>query len=122
MENTYLKIELEETIKPKDQVFFKTLLWEFLSTIFPKANPDFENQIQNINIWLIEFDVNGIPEREIGLDKDEKVVMIMPWKDNYGYWTDTNFNLKDFKNGFNYLQIAEAYFENAWNQFESNNC
>lgn len=46
----------------------------------------------------------------------------MPWKDNYGYWTDTNFNLKDFKNGFNYSQIAKAYFESAWNQFESNNC
>ena len=100
MDNTYLKIELEETIKPKRSSFFKTLLWKFLSTIIPKANPDFENQIQNINIWLIEFDENGITEREIGLDKDEKTVMIMPWKDNYGYWTDNNFKLQDFKKWF----------------------
>lgn len=121
MENTYLKIELEETIKPKRSSFFKTLLWKFLSTIIPKANPDFENQIQNINIWLIEFDENGIPEREIGLDKDEKTVMIMPWKDNYGYWTDNNFKLQDFKNGFKYSEIDNEYFESRWNYFAEKN-
>ena len=121
MENTYLKIELEETIKPKRSSFFKTLLWKFLSTIIPKANPDFENQIQNINIWLIEFDENGIPEREIGLDKDEKTVMIMPWKDNYGYWTDNNFKLQDFKNCFKYSEIDNEYFESRWNYFAEKN-
>ncbi len=121
MENTYLKIELEETIKPKRSSFFKTLLWKFLSTIIPKANPDFENQIQNINIWLIEFDENGIPEREIGLDKDEKTVMIMPWKDNYGYWIDNNFKLQDFKNGFKYSEIDKEYFESRWNYFAEKN-
>ena len=121
MQNTYLKIKLEETIKPKRSSFFQTILSKFLLTVIPKANPDFENQIQNINIWLIEFDEDGIPEREIGLDKDGKTVMIMPWKDNYGYWTDNNFNLQDFENGFNCSEIEKDYFENEWIAFEQNN-
>ena len=70
---------------------------------------NFENEIDKINTWLIEFDAGGIPEREIGLDKDGKVVMIMPWKDNYGYWTDNNLNLTDFMNGFTYSEIENEY-------------
>lgn len=122
MKNTYIKIELDEGNKPQKLNFWHKILEKFLSTIIPKANPDFENQIQNTNIWLIEFDENGIPEREIGLDKDEKGVIIMPWKDNYGYWTDNNLNLENVKNGFNYSEIEEAYFKNEWNLFDSNNC
>ena len=99
----------------------RTLLGKFLSTIIPKANPDFENEIDKINTWLIEFDAGGIPEREIGLDKDGKVVMIMPWKDNYGYWTDNNLNLTDFMNGFTYSEIENEYFEHRWNNFAENN-
>ena len=121
MKNTYLKIELDESKNPQKSNFFHNFLEKFLSTILPKANPDFENQIQNINIWLIEFDEDGIPEREIGLDKDGKTVMIMPWKDNYGYWTDNNFNLQDFENGFNSSEIEKDYFEKEWIQFDQNN-
>lgn len=70
---------------------------------------------------VIEFDEGGIPEREIGLDKDGTVVMIMPWKDNYGYWTDSNFNLKDFIIGFNFSEIENEDFEQKWSHFNENN-
>ena len=121
MKNTYLKIELAESIESEKSNLFDTLIEKFLSKIIPNANPDFDNQIPTTNIWLIEFDEGGIPEREIGLDKDGKVVMIMPWKDNYGYWTDNNFNLKDFMNGFKYCKIENEYFEHRWNYFAENN-
>jgi hypothetical protein len=121
MKNTYLKIELEETSQPEKSNFLGTLLKKLFSTIIPKANPDFEGQIHNINIWLIEFDEDGIPEREIGLDKYAKTVMIMPWKDNYGYWTDNNFKLQDLKNGFKYSEIEKDYFEKEWIEFDQNN-
>ena len=121
MGKTFLKIELEEIIKPKRSSFFQNLLWKFVSTIIPKANPDFENYIHDVNIWLIEFNDNGIPEREIGLDKDDKTVMIMPWKDNYGYWTDNNFKLQDFMNGFKYSEIEDEYFESRWKCFTKKN-
>lgn len=121
MKNTYLKIELGESIESEKSNLLRTLLGKFLSTIIPKANPDFENEIDKINTWLIEFDAGGIPEREIGLDKDGKVVMIMPWKDNYGYWTDNNLNLTDFMNGFKYSEIENEYFEHRWKNFAENN-
>lgn len=121
MKNTYLKIELGESIESEKSNLLRTLLGKFLSTIIPKANPDFENEIDKINTWLIEFYEEGIPKREIGLDKDGKVVMIMPWKDNYGYWTDNNLNLTDFMNSFTYSEIENEYFEHRWNNFAENN-
>ena len=51
MKNTYLKIELGESIESEKSNLLRTLLGKFLSTIIPKANPDFENEIQNINTW-----------------------------------------------------------------------
>lgn len=45
----------------------------------------------------------------------------MPWKDNYGYFTDNNFKLQDFKNGFTYSEIERDYFEQEWKQFNENN-
>lgn len=121
MKKTYLKIEIDGSIESEKSNLFDTLIEKFLSTIIPKANPDFENEIQNINTWLIEFDGCGIPEREIGLDNDGKTVMTMPWKDNYVYWTDNNFHLQDFINGFKYSEIKNEYFEQRWNQFDENN-
>jgi len=79
----------------------KKLLVGVLTTIIPKANPDFEDKIDEVKYWLVECDnESGIPEREIGLDKEGRVILKMPYKDNYGYWTDNNLLLKDFKRTF----------------------
>lgn len=51
MKNTYLKIELDERIESEKSTFIDTLIEKLLLTIIPKANPDFENEIQNINTW-----------------------------------------------------------------------
>ena len=73
-----------------------------VSSIIPKANPDFENKIDLIETWIVELDnETGIPEREIGMDKDGRIIVKMPFKDNYGYWTDNNLLLTDFKDSFN---------------------
>ena len=122
MKKTYLKIDFEhrETEKTNPN-FFVIFLEKILVKISNAANPDFDNQIHKTDNWLIEFDEFGIPEREIGLDKDGKTVMIMPWKDNYGYFTDNNFKLQDFKNGFSYSEIERDYFEQEWKQFNENN-
>ncbi|WHF52549.1 hypothetical protein QGN23_04545 [Chryseobacterium gotjawalense] len=121
MKYTYLKIELDEISQPEKSNFFITLLEKFLSTIIPKANPDFENQIQNTRNWLIEFNENEIPTREIGLNLNSEAVCIAPWKNNYGFLTDTSYGLQDFKNGFEYSEIEKEYFDNQWNQFNENN-
>jgi len=43
--------------------------------------------------------------------------MIMPWKDNYGYWTDNNITLDYFKEQFQAVSIDKVEFEKLWDRF-----
>ncbi|HMC01613.1 MAG TPA: hypothetical protein VKN14_11315 [Flavobacteriaceae bacterium] len=89
-----------------------------LSTIIPKANPDFDDKIDFVKNWLVELDIDtGIPEREIGLDKNGQVILKMPFENNYGYWTDNNLLLEDFKKLFFTSEISNVDFEKYWNSF-----
>ncbi|MBK7855618.1 MAG: hypothetical protein IPJ79_12590 [Bacteroidetes bacterium] len=50
----------------------KKALVGILTTIIPKANPDFEDKIDEVQYWLVECDnETGIPEREIGLERKD---------------------------------------------------
>ena len=72
----------------------KLFFTKLLSTVLPKANPDFDHKIAGVRYWLVELDfATGIPQREIGLDKNAQVLLKMPFEDNYGYWTDNNLLL-----------------------------
>ncbi|MFI0428505.1 hypothetical protein [Mariniflexile sp. HMF6888] len=62
-------------------------------------------------------DETGIPEREIGMDKDGRIIVKMPFKNNYGYWTDNNLLLADFKGHFETIEISRDSFENHWSLF-----
>lgn len=96
--------------------FFKKAIVGALTTVIPKANPDYESQIDNVKIWLVELETDsGIPQREIGFDDEGNTVLKMPYKDNYGYWTDNNFLLKDFKKHFQVREIEKITFETKWN-------
>ena len=97
----------------------KKVLFGILAKIIPKANPDFDNKIKEVQYWLIECDnETGIPEREIGLDKAGQVIIKMPYKDNYGYWTDNNLLLNDFKEHFVVSEISKDSFEESWELFD----
>lgn len=97
----------------------KKALIGILSTFIPKANPDFDNKIDEVKYWLVECDnESGIPEREIGLDKEGRVILKMPYKDNYGYWTDNNLLLNDFKEYFVVSEISKDSFEQSWDSFD----
>ena len=90
-----------------------------MNAIIPKANPDFENKINLVEKWIIELDnETGIPEREIGMDKVGRIIVKMPFKNNYGYWTDNNLLLADFKSHFETSEISRDTFENYWSLFE----
>ncbi len=89
-----------------------------VSSIIPKANPDFDHKIDFVEDWLVELDnETGIPEREIGMDKDGRIIVKMPFKKNYGYWTDNNLLLDDFKESFSTSEISRDSFENYWSLF-----
>jgi len=97
----------------------KKALVAILTKVIPKANPDFEDKIDQVQNWLLECDIeSGIPEREIGLNTEGCVIMKMPYKDNYGYWTDNNLMLEDFKKQFSISEIDKAKFEQNWSSFK----
>ena len=99
----------------------KLFFTKLLSTVLPKANPDFDHKIAGVRYWLVELDfATGIPQREIGLDKNAQVLLKMPFEDNYGYWTDNNLILTDFEACFNTSKIDETTFIKYWEAFSSN--
>ncbi len=93
----------------------KKILASILKTFIPKANPNFDDKINEVRYWLIECDSEtGIPEREIGLDKEKHILVKMPNPNNYGYWTDNSLLLNDFKKHFVVSQISKEHFEQNW--------
>ena len=123
MSNTYIKFKCPNsgTQKTPDNIG-KRLIKTVLTSILPIANPDFENKITDASFWLIEFEADSYyPNREIGLDIQGNPIMIMPWRKNYGYWTDNNLVLKDFRSHFETVDISKEEFEKAWKLFESEN-
>jgi hypothetical protein len=127
MDKSYIQFEV---IKNKNEPSkdgsiknaLKKVLTNALTSVIPKANPDFDSKIKEVKIWLVEcHNETGIPEREIGIDKEGKTILKMPYKDNYGYWTDNNLILEDFKHRFSTTEINKEYFEKSWGLFGKNN-
>jgi len=87
--------------------------------IIPKANPDFEDKLQDVDEWLIEIDEEAeIANREIGINNKGQTIMIMPFGDNHGYWTDNNLKPTDFVELFHATTISENEFTERWGKFE----
>jgi hypothetical protein len=116
----YIKFKIPEntTETEKENVivnFFFVALGFILKLIIPKGNPDFDKQIDNVEYWLLECEIeSGIPEREIGIDKNGNVIVKMPFKDNYGYWTDNSLKFNDFIEEFKATEIEKREFEINW--------
>ena len=123
MNSIYIKFTDPDTrIKRTKESWWKRLAKALLISFIPAGNPNFDEEIENVKQWLIEFkDGNQYPNREIGLDVLQQPIMIMPWRKNYGYWIDNNILLKDFKALFNAIEITEGEFEKHWTQFEQRN-
>lgn len=96
-------------------------LTKILSGIIPKANPDFDGKISNVKQWILEVDEEeGTPEREIGLDDNGKVMMMMPWKDNYGFWTDNSVQIDELAKTREMNFVDKEEFDRLWTEFELN--
>ena len=94
---------------------------KIIATIFPDLSPDYDEVINNVDIWLIEIEKKTQhPNREIGIDQNNKVITKSPWRGRYAYWADINLKLCDFKRKFNAKEINEQEFELLWNSFNLN--
>jgi hypothetical protein len=70
METAYIRFAAPQSItKLRDENLLKRSIKKLLGRVIPIANPDFENELENVKYWLVECDrISGIPQREIGLD------------------------------------------------------
>lgn len=124
MSTRYVRLEQPENASQisKDGLIkssLKKALINVLTKVIPKANPDFEDRIDDVKYWLVEVDNDtGIPQREIGFDEKDEVIMIMPYKDNYGFWTDSNVLLTDNTEHFSTSEIGKENFERYWETFD----
>ena len=85
---------------------------DLLLSFIPKDNPGYEGKFHLIKEWLIEFDEEELPDREIALDCNGTIIFAGPTRENYGFWLDTNMKYPDFPG----QEIASAVFERYWAQ------
>lgn len=90
--------------------FLEPSSWRERLTSFETANPSYRGRYHLVRCWLIEFDEEGMPAREIGLDETDSVLMAGPGRLDYGFWLDTNMRYPDFTG----VLIAAEHFEKMW--------
>ncbi|MFY0608599.1 MAG: hypothetical protein JXR10_17915 [Cyclobacteriaceae bacterium] len=127
MSFTYIQFESPNSEAPKEQpskfrTWFENFCEKYLPHFIPRANPDFDQLIDGVTHWQVELNNQGIPEREIGLSPDGEPIMIMPWNNNYGYWTDNNLKESDFSNLFEVTNLEYEAFKLNWYSFGSIGC
>lgn len=90
-----------------------------LEALIPVGNPDFEDQLNKVDHWAIEYDKDKEDTiREIGYDKNNKVLLILPLNNNLGYWSNNNFSLEDYHK-INAQEVSEEEFDKDWNCFNT---
>ena len=108
----------ESLVKKVPGKIGKKLPVTILEDDVPVSNPDFGDKIDQVAVWLIEFENDSYyPNREIGLDSSGNPIMKMPWGKNYGYWTDNNLVIENFRTNFQTEDIKKTEFEKYWNLF-----
>ena len=72
------------------------------------SNPDYDLTL--VHEWFIEFDVDDVPFREVGLDSGRQPILAGPNAGNYGFWLDTNMCYTDFEG----TEISAHQFDVKW--------
>ena len=78
------------------------------------ANPDYRKHLSKVYEWLVEFDDEGMPGREIALDSSGHPLFCGPDDSNYGFWLDTKMEFGDFEGS----SIKAEEFEQLWHQVQ----
>lgn len=100
----------EETTKVK---VLQKLLW-----FIPQPNRENEKKFYLLGEWYIEFDDDGFPVREIGIDKSGKPILASDvWDGTFGYWLDSNMKYEDFLDMESSV-IDKENFEKMWKEFK----
>jgi len=80
-------------------------------TVIQTENPDFDDIYAQVNWWLLEIDgYTKKVNREIGLNKDKKPIVLAPWGCNFGLWVDSVVALDRIE----FEETTERDFEDKW--------
>jgi len=91
-------------------------IFKILTFWIPRANPDYEGQLDNIDYWYIEIEIEkGIPQREIGFDIWNRAILFGPTDRNYGFWTDSNMTFHSNQ----HRRIDEEVFNDIFEALET---
>jgi hypothetical protein len=88
-------------------------LMKLIRIFFRDPNPDY--RLHLVHSWLVEFDDDGNPRREVGVGQNGEPVLAGPDERNYGFWLDTNMTRRDFTGD----EITREEFEEQWNRWYS---
>jgi hypothetical protein len=96
------------------QKFFDLIIVPLLELILPRANHKiFEKNIDQVQYFYLELNKDNYPVREIGFNKNNKIVFLGPHKENIGYLTDLHGPLEN-KNFKTKTIITKSEFKNKW--------
>jgi len=116
--NAYIVVSTPPNAEPSAQPsWIANLAIAVLRRIVPAANPDFPDDLyERVATWHVEIDsLKGEPLREVGLDAEGRVVVIGPWRDNYGVIVDCNGIFDPSQ----YPHVSAEQFEHEWNSFNA---
>lgn len=102
------KSPMRSRVKSKNSMI-TNIFSGILQAILPKANPDFDKIVEDVNIWLVEYNLkNECVNREIGIDENNEVIIVAPYDNkNLGYWVDNWVRRSDF-NKLMPMQISKS--------------
>lgn len=90
-----------------------------LEALIPVGNPDFEEQLNKVERWVVEFDKEEEDTlREIGYDSKGNVSVVLPYKDNLGYWSNNNLTLEEYYK-IDAKEVSAEEFQKDWDSFHT---
>ena len=99
----------------EEPIWWKKIIINILTFLIPKANPDFDHLYKNVRLWWLELDENNYPQREIGFDENNTLLVAAPIGNNYGFFTDSGESIESS----DYELIEQYQFINAWEEFSN---
>jgi len=109
----YIRTKLATDFPEKEDLLEKAL--KKILFFIPESSPGYRGKWHLVKEWLIEFDEDGRPNREIGIGSNKTPVVASPNSSDYGFWIDSNMVYSDFKEE----KISKEIFESSWQDFNN---
>lgn len=110
----YIEIDVGEWNKVKEPLIVRAL-----KKIIPSSNPDLEELIYEAQKWWLEYNEEGVPQREIGFNSNSEPVVLFPVGENFGFLIESSSNWLGYKQQS--TEVANSFekvWQNLWPMFK----